>query len=511
MNKVVFALLAVVLSFSVVPCFAADLVTVTDTGKVRGVRCDELAVFKGIPFAAPPVGDLRWKAPRHAQAWEGVQDCSEFGPVCPQPMANPMVPVDVPQSEDCLYLNVWTPDLKPEKPLPVMVWIHGGGFHGGAGSCPEYDGADLAREDVVVVTVNYRLGIFGFYYHDDLAKANGEEYAGNYGLLDQIASLKWVQRNIAAFGGDPDNVTVFGESAGGTSISYLYASPMAKGLFHRAIAESGAVLGQLGVISSAGGSRVQAAETGKKTLEVLGLTDIEALRKAPAEDLLKAAGTLGFAPVINGGVVPGPAQETFSEAPIRVPFLSGTNADEGPDFCGAGTVQAYRDWLQVCYGDNADEVFNRFPAADDAEAAKVHPVLTKITIFEGPARFQADCAKKYVDDIYLYFFHYVPPTEKGRAKGSFHTAEIPYVFGNLPEAEGYGEADHAVSDVLQAYWVNFARTGNPNGEGASLGWPKYAPKTNRALHIYRDGSIAVEAYPYQEEGDFLIKAMPVLK
>ncbi len=509
MIKTLSLLCTLLFVLAAVPCFAAVPETVIDTGKIRGVTDGQLSVFKGIPFAAPPVGDLRWRAPQPVAAWEGVRDCTEFGPVCPQSLASGMVPADAPQSEDCLSLNVWTPEMKPAKPLPVMVWIHGGGFHGGAGSTPEYDGADLARENVVVVTVNYRLGIFGFYYHQDLARASGEEFTGNYGLLDQIASLQWVQRNIAAFGGDPDNVTVFGESAGGTSISYLYASPMAKGLFHRAIAESGAVLGQLGVINSAGGSSEQAGEVGRKTLDVLGFTDLESLRKAPVEDLLNVG--LAYAPVVNGGIVPGPAQETFPAAPIRVPVLSGTNADEGPDFCVPGTVRDYRDWLKVCYPGTADEVFARFPAADDAEAARIHPILTKVTIFEGPARFQADCAKKHVDDVYLYYFHYVPPTEKGKARGSFHTAEIPYVFGNLPESEGYGAADRAVSEVLQAYWVNFARTGNPNGEGVSVVWPQYAPETNRSLHIHRDGTFAVEPYPYQEEGDFLVQAMPVMK
>ena len=314
------------------PLAAADQVA-TDKGVVEGTASadSKARIFKGIPFAAPPVGALRWKAPQPVASWTGVRKAAEFGSRCMQGhIYNDMIFRDPGPSEDCLYLNVWTPAASAQEKLPVMVWIYGGGYSAGAASEPRQDGENLARKGVVVVSMNYRLGVFGFFVHPELAKESGHGSSGNYGLMDQVAALQWVQSNIAAFGGDPGNVTIFGESAGSFSVSAQMASPLAQGLFQRAIGESGAFFSATLDLKPL----VKAEEDDAKFAEAVGAPTLEALRAKPADELLKVAlrqgGGVRFAPDIDGWFFPETAYAIYAAGKqSHVPLLAGWNADEG--------------------------------------------------------------------------------------------------------------------------------------------------------------------------------------
>jgi para-nitrobenzyl esterase len=476
----------------------ARIISATVTGgKVTGVVSDGVASFKGIPFAAPPVGDLRWKAPQPVTAWSGTRKADTYGASCMQD-ANFAKLFGAPPaiSEDCLDLNVWTPAKTSDDKLPVMVWIYGGGFVGGMTSIPSYDGTRLAQKGVVLVSVSYRLGVFGFLAHPDLTRESGKG-SGNYGLLDMIAGLKWVKANIAAFGGDPSRVTVFGESAGGFAVNMLAASPRAKGLFHGVISESGGSFGPPR-LSNEGGAMVPpmklAEVSGKAFLDKLGASDVKAARALDATVIQKALGPGlqgGFFPVFDGDVLPGDLYVRYSKGQFNdTNVLIGTNSDEGGMFGPPGgvTPTAFEQQVRQGYGALADSILAAYPHATPAEATRASANLFRDSTFAWStwtwARLQSEKGK---GKAYLYYLDH----RTARApNGSSHGSEIGYVFRNLG-GPGAGPAglqgpptaqDAQLSDLLSGYWVNFAKTGDPNGGGLPQ-WPAFSASAPQALVV----------------------------
>jgi len=453
----------------------------TKSGTVEGKQAGPVRAFLGIPYAAPPLGDLRWKPPMPAAKWKGVRKATDFGARCMQsPVFSDMVFRDPGGSEDCLTLNVWTPSKPANDKLPVMVWIYGGGFVAGATSEQRQDGTVLARQNVVVVSMNYRLGIFGFFVHPQLAVESGRNSAGNYGLLDQVAALHWVQENIAGFGGDPSNVTIFGESAGSFSVSALMASPLAKGLFHKAIGESG------GAFSSSGlrfePLQMREEKDSKLASSTLGVSTLSELRAIPAQKLLdaffKPDGDFDFGPNIDGYFLPQSAPEIFAAGKQNdVPLLAGWNRDEGNSSpAQKPTLETLKATAQKEFGDKADEFLRLYRAENDAQAARA------IKDFAGD-RFIAWSAWRWIEaqsktgaqPIYRYRFDQSLPGDVGEPLlGAYHSAEIEYVFGQLDSKahRQWRPEDRQLSQLMQKCWVNFARSGNPNGAGLPE-WPLY--------------------------------------
>ena len=460
---------------------AADRVR-TDSGTVEGSTgaSSQIRVFEGIPFAAPPVGKLRWQPPQPVLAWKGVRKADVFGSRCMQgAIFSDMVFRDPGPSEDCLYLNVWTPAKKASAKLPVMVWIYGGGFQAGAASEPRQDGENLAKKGVVVVSLNYRLGIFGFFVHPDLTKESPHHASGNYGLMDQTAALAWVQKNIAAFGGDPGNVTIFGESAGSMSVSAQMASPLAKALFHRAIGESGAMF----PLVPSPTSLDKGEQSGVDFAKSIGVSNLEDLRAKPAQDLLKAAlaaKEFRFWPNVDGYFyAQDPAAIYATGQQAHIPLLAGWNADEqsAAGFFGKDpmTKEAYEAKIRHLYGDLAGEVLKFFPADSEEQMKESARDLAS-------DQFIAYSTWKWLDQqlatgdspVYRYHFEQAPPSAQGEHnRGAFHSADIKYVFETLDsEKLPWTEADRKTSDLMATYWTNFAKTGDPNSAGLPK-WERY--------------------------------------
>ena len=466
----------------------------TKQGKVEGTMSGPIRAFLGIPFAAPPVGNLRWKPPMPAAKWSGVRSAKEFGSHCMQPkLYADMIFRDPGISEDCLTLNVWTPAKDKTAKLPVMVWIFGGGFITGGTSEPRQDGTNLAKNGVVVVTMNYRLGIFGFFAHDALAAESGRNAAGNYGFLDQTAALQWVQQNIKAFGGDPANVTLFGESAGSFSVSAQMASPLAKGLFQRVIGESGGAFNS-GSISFPPMKKAAAADA-EFAQSTLSATTLDQLRAIPAQQLLDAAmkkpehgPSVRFAPDVDGYFLPESVPSIFAAGKQNdVPMLAGWNRDEG-GFAAKATVDSLTADLTKQFGDRAPEALKLFPAADDTQAVRSASDLAG-------DRFIAYSTWRWLEaqvtfgkqSVFRYRFDLAPPADPNHPGGlaAYHSSEIPYVFGDLDLLNGFAwrPEDHQLSQQMQKYWTNFARTGNPNGDDLPP-WPAYAPASGwQVMHL----------------------------
>ena len=442
---------------------------VLEGGTQRGIR-----VFKGIPYAAPPIGALRWKRPQPPAPWTGMRDATQFSPACTQPGQI------APQSEDCLYLNVWTPETVHE--APVMFWIHGGGYLTGAGSIPLYDGAALANLGAVVVTINYRLGLFGFLAYPRLSRESPEQVSGNYGLLDQIAALHWVQANIAAFGGDPRNVTIFGESAGAGSVSSLLYSPQAKGLFRRAIAQSGALDDQLKDLRAPRGGIESAEHQGSELAAHWGCGGANALacmREMSGRLLVKMTHAIScldctqrdtFGPIVDGYVIPGQPHELLREGKIhRVDFLTGSNRGEGTIVIGPRpipNVDGYRVWMAARFHEQSDKVLTAYRAeSNDAVRMALRDVYTD-SWYLCPSRSLAAAEKV----SYVYEFSRVRPEMEMRTA---HGSELPYVFNTLRPFRGVLEkTDLDLAGLMSAAWFRFAATGDPNGEGLPK-WPRY--------------------------------------
>jgi para-nitrobenzyl esterase len=460
----------------------------TDAGLVSGVTDDNINIFKGIPFAAPPVGELRWKAPQPVQPWQGTKQCDTFSA---SPMQAAPVPFSMwseeflirkePISEDCLYLNVWTSSTSSNKKLPILVWIYGGGFSSGGANVPIYDGEAMAEKGIVFVSMNYRVGIFGFFAHPELTKESGYNASGNYGLLDQIAALKWVQKNIAAFGGDANDVTIAGQSAGSMSVNCLVASPLAKGLFNKAIAESGASL-----VSGAFGSRTlqQAEEDGIKTVSSLHANSIEDLRKLPASELMKAQSMRG-GPVVDGYVLPQSIGEIFaSNKENNVALLTGWNENEGLVFGSIKKADDFKKQMEQQYGSDAQTALQYYPANNDSTASASQYALSRDMIFGVQNYTWANVESEQGAKVFVYrFTRKVPATGEYVKYGAFHTGEVPYAYDNLKFVNRpWEDVDHKLADVMSTYWANFIKTGNPNGKNLP-DWKAYNTKDKEVMML----------------------------
>jgi para-nitrobenzyl esterase len=499
------SLLPLVLMFAAVQNALSQVQSAKVTGgEVQGVVAGDVASFKGIPFASPPVGDLRWKEPQPVKPWTPVKRADAFAPGCMQdPVLASAFGAPTNFSEDCLYLNVWTSAKNADAKLPVMVWIYGGGFALGATNVPLYDGTKFAQKGVVLVSVAYRVGPFGFLAHPDLTRESGKG-SGAYGLQDMIAGLRWVKENIAKFGGDPSRVTIFGESAGGIAVSMLAASPRAKGLFQRVISESGGSFAPVRLANEGGQSvpNLQMAESdGKKFLADLGAGDIKAGRALSADQIQKSAGgNLGrFWPVADGEVLIGDQYELYQAGRFNdTPALIGTNSDEGALFVrSAVTPAAFEKQIREGYAAQADTILNAYPHSTDKEAFKSTKDIFRETAFAWHtwawARLQSQKGK---GKAYVYYFdHRTPKTPDG----SNHGEEISFVFGNptpaifaLPSQPGDGK----LSELMSTYWINFAKSGDPNGAGLPA-WPAFTEKDQKAMFF--DDSSSARAAPNMDK------------
>jgi para-nitrobenzyl esterase len=460
---------------------AIDSPVKLDSGLVSGIPGNDtsIRVFKGIPFAAPPLGNLRWQAPKPVAHWDGVRKADEFGAICTQAAAGRG---GAPQkmSEDCLFLNVWTAAKSPTEKRPVLVWIHPGGYTSGSGSAPGTDGENLAKKGLVVVTINYRLGALGFFAHPELTKESDRRASGNYALMDQAAALEWVQKNIAGFGGDPKRVTVDGDSAGASSIGNLMGSPRTKGLFQRAISESGAWLG-LSVGHTM--TLAEAEQAGQKMAETLGAPTLADLRAKPAADIIKGGG----GPIVDGYFLPEDVGKVFAEGKQNdVPVLLGSNKDEGTFFLQPTTAEKYKEQIHRRYGDQAEAFLKIYPANTDEEANASQLAAFRDELGWVMRNWAALQTKTGKSKAYVYYFTHEPPEmtstspRGGRGTGATHGAEAAYVFQNLLPPRPWTDADRQLADTISSYWVNFATSGDPNGKGLPK-WTSWKPDQRMIL------------------------------
>lgn len=454
----------------------------TQAGALAGLQLGAVNAFLGIPYAAAPVGPRRWQPPEPLPPWQGVRRATTHGPSAWQPIATdgfgPWTSEFVVQdavSEDCLYLNVWAPADKQAQPYPVMVWIHGGAFCQGSGSIPIYDGRALAAQGVVVVTINYRLSVLGFLAHPDLTRESPSTGGGNFGLLDQIAALRWVQANISAFGGDPRAVTIAGQSAGALSVHMLVASPLARGLFHRAIALSGPPT--LVPIKT----RAQAEADGLAFAAELQQRDVQGLRTLPVQDLTR---TLPpgprFMPMIDSTLLPAwPPQESRTSAPNPVPMLVGQTADENSGLDpnhGRDDPAALTALLQRVHGDHASELSAAYKQAAAGQCATASRAAASDQWLAALWHWAEHRARTVQQPTFAYLFDHVPPGPDAARWGAFHTSDVPYLLGTLDAspARGYGDIDRDLSALAAGYLIGFVRTGDPNGDGRPH-WPALDP------------------------------------
>jgi para-nitrobenzyl esterase len=476
----------------------------TESGLITGVKCDssDVMVFKGIPYAEPPVGDLRWRAPQPPAKWEGVRNADAFCQACMQAQAHSRAPWTEEfmshdsLSEDCLFLNLWTPAKSDKDSLPVLVYIHGGGYTEGSGSIKVYDGEELAKKGIIVITINYRLGVLGFLAHPELSAESSDHVSGNYGLLDQIAALQWIQKNITAFGGDPDRVTIAGQSAGAGSVNMLVVSPLAKGLFHRAIAESGSSVNRMMMTTLA-----DAEATGVKFAELKGAKSMADLRAMTYEQLTAVAeGQIPqrFSANVDGRFLTDNPLTLFAAGKQNdVPTLTGLNADEGsasPTY-GKTPVKDYKERIKTMYKDNAKDFFALYPVTNDEQAGRVEKDAARdqgrVSMFLY-AKNRAKTAKK---PLFSYYFDRGIPWPEHPEFAAFHTSEVPYVFNNLKMLNRpWEKGDSTLADQMSDYWVNFISTGNPNGEGLPE-WPAF---DSTVYNTFRLG-FAIESMPIATE------------
>ena len=477
-------------------------------GKIRGTNNNDgsVAIYKGIPFAAPPVGELRWRAPQPVKPWSGVLDCTKFSASPMQAKPAPfsmwseefLIPAE-PISEDCLYLNVWTNNKNKKSKQPVLVWIYGGGFSSGGSACPIYDGEAFAKEGVVFVSINYRVGVFGFFAHPDL-----NEPSGNFGLLDQIAALKWVKKNIAAFGGDPEQVTIAGQSAGSMSVNALVASPLAAGLFNKAIAQSG------GNFTRGNASKAFAEAEGIKYAASIGVKNIDELKKVDAESLMKKFTSLR-GPYIDEHVLPEHILDIFQKGnQNKVALLVGWNQDEGLMMGPAKSAENLQKDFQKQYGAAAPAFLKFYPAGNEEEAKQTQLDLSRDQIFGMPGYVWADFQQQQNLPVYVYRFTRIVPAEGEYKKyKAFHTGEVPYAYNNLHFVKRPWEsADRVLANEMAGYWTSFIKTGNPN-HGKSLLWPLFNQKEKKTM--YFDATNAVKSMEDGERLDFLFQSMTTNK
>lgn len=457
----------------------------TRNGIVQGTLEDDLTVFKGIPFAAPPVNDLRWKAPQPVGDWEGIKLTTEYAPA-PMQSGNPSSG----KSEDCLYLNVWTPVKPGDEKVPVLVWIYGGGFSFGSTSEPVYTGEALARKGVVLVSIAYRVGPVGFLSHPELSAENPNHVSGNYGLLDMIAGLKWVQENISSFGGDPNQVTIFGESAGGIAVSMLCASPLAKGLFHGAISQSGGSFGPPRPTTYPGENLrtlSQAEAAGKEYATKAGASSLAELRQMHADSLPSGWGVGSAWPIIDGYVIPDDQYKLYESGRYNdVPILVGYNSDEGLSFTRTKDPKEFIAGVNERYGKFAENLLKAYPVGDTT-VPKTARDLSRDAAFGWHtwswARLQSATGKS---KVYYYYFDQhpdYPEDSPRRDHGSPHGQDVAYVFEHLdPSNPDVSEADQLISSAMATYWTNFAKYGHPNG-GDVPEWQAFSDVNPVVMHF----------------------------
>jgi para-nitrobenzyl esterase len=477
-------LLAMAVAASPLMCMAASTTAKVEQGVLQGTVEDGLSVYKGIPFATPPVGDLRWRAPQPAAKWEGVRNADKFAPQCVQggPPSS--------MSEDCLYLNVWSPAKSPSAKVPVLVWIYGGGFAGGATSIPGYSGEVLAKKGVVLVSIAYRLGTLGFLAHPELSAESPNHVSGNYGLLDMIAGLQWIKKNIAAFGGDPNKVTIFGESAGGIAVSQLCASPLTKGLISGAISESGGSFGPPRPSGAPGENMrpLASAERDGLAFQInAGANSLADLRKLPPEKILAA--TRGMAwPNTDGWVIPDDQYKLYDAKKFNdIPVLIGYNSDEGASFSHDSSPKVYSDGVHKRYGAYADSLLKAYPAGEKS-VPKTARDLARDAAFGWQtwiwARLQSQRGNS---KVFMYYFDQHPDFAVGSEHegfGAWHGREVPYVFGHLNDLQGEvpSATDRVISDAMGTYWTNFAKYGDPNGKGIAM-WPAFSDQHPEYMYL----------------------------
>lgn len=512
------------MAFGQVPQSRQPIVS-TANGAVRGVTHDGITSFKGIPYAAPPVGEYRWRAPQPVKPWTGERDASQFGPSCPQiSWSNSGVKIMEGTSEDCLYLNLWKPaEAANDSKLPVMVWIHGGGFTGGSGSEEMFSGEAFTRQGVILVTFNYRLGSLGHFAFPALTAQNPEEPKGSYAYMDMIAALQWVRNNIASFGGNPDNVTIFGESAGGVSVHSMLTIPAAKELFQKAIVESGG--GRTGVLSGtplqpSEGYPVSAEQIGvnfarSHGINGIGAEALDSLRALSVEDILlggrkqnegKRVATYS-GPIIDGQLV----KETFEDAYYNghyahVPLIIGSNNAEA----SGGFIPARnQEELFAIFGENQEEARKIYNPEDKFDFRQVMTMVTTDRVWAEPARFTAKEFTRAGVPAYIYMFSYVPEALKERLPmGAPHASELPYVFNTLQTRWGVKdvtETDCETARLMNTYWTNFAKTGCPNGEGLPV-WPVYTLDDSHIIEFCPDGTAKSIPEPKKERLDVVEKS-----
>ncbi len=472
MKKLLFLLLAA--HFGIV----AQNVVKTENGQIEGYTENNIHIFKGVPFAQPPIGELRWKAPQPIQPWQGVLTCKQFGPSPIQNTPKPFycwteefIAKPEPLSEDCLYLNIWTPQLEPEKKLPVFVWIYGGGFNSGSANCAIYDGQEMAKQGVVFVSLNYRVGVFGFMAHPELSRESGNDASGNYGFMDQLEALKWVKNNIASFGGDPENVTIAGQSAGSFSVNAQIASPLAQGYFHKAITQSGGLLYGERLMQDL----TTAESQGKNFMEMAGAKSLKILREMPSEELQKLsndpkAGRFGV--TIDDYFLPEDIETRFKQGKHnQVPVLTGwVTGDANLFTSNEVTSEGFKKQAKENYGENAEKFLRLFPAETDEEALASQQKMNLMGFAGMPSYLLA----KYMDkNVWLYEFTHVPTDKPGFPDyGAFHTSEVPFALHTLNEwKRPWKTEERKFENIMSGYWVNFAKIGDPNGEGL----PQWSP------------------------------------
>ncbi len=492
--------LLVATGFTAFTKFQADETPIAVTGGlVSGTlnKTGDIRIFRGIPFAAPPVGNLRWKAPQAVVPWSGVRKCDSFGASPVQGVPTPFGPWSAeflipkePISEDCLFLNVWSgaksatakqpQDRLPQGRLPVLVWIYGGGFGSGGAGCAIYDGEATAKKGVVFVSINYRVGPFGFLVHPELTAESGKSASGNYGLMDQIEGLRWVKQNIAAFGGDPNNVTIAGQSAGSMSVNCLVASPVAKGLFNKAIAESGASFANPQPTLKA------AEEAGLKVMQALGASSLAGMRAMSAEEILKKGQSGIRGPIMDGYVLPKSVAQIFAAREQNdVTLLTGWNEDEGMAFGPPKNAEDQRKQMEKQYGEKAPELLKHYPATTDAEAANSQMRMSRDMIFGAQNYAWANIQSNQGQKVYVYrFTRKIPATGDYAKYGAFHTGEVAYAYDNLKfidrQLRPLEPADDELARMMSAYWANFIKTGNPNGKGLPQ-WPAYSATDKQTM------------------------------
>jgi len=462
-------------------------------GDLHGKIEDGAKAFLGIPYAQPPVGDLRWRPPVPASGWAETRDATAYGASCyqaPPALFGPYTEEFVaspPFSENCLFLNVWAP-ARGGTPLPVMVWFHGGGYNSGSGAIPIYDGARLAAKGAVVVTVNYRLGVFGYLAHPGLSKESRENVSGNYGLLDQISALQWVKANIARFGGDPQAVTIAGQSAGGGSVNSLLLSPRATGLFARVIAESGVGLGSTQTLA-------EAESQGDGLAKSAGVPDIAGLRALSPDRLVqltvlpfdlhaKGPRPPGYAPIVDGDVLPAPPGEPRAKAASQVPLIAGFNTDEGNVFgMVSNTPEGFETMVRDRYGAVADRFLALYPHGDVASATQSTFAIQRDRYMANLVLWAKGRQQASGQRVYGYLFDHAYPIPKASVFRSFHTAEVPYVFGALSQpGRAFTAEDSKVSEQVQDYWLAFMRSGAPDGAGLRA-WAPFDPETGLVMGL----------------------------